>query len=429
MDLLARFLWLAVRMIQGPARWFSRRFTTAGAMLCAGLMVSLGTANPAQTLGLSAFLVLLVMLGMAMLWAPFFRPRLTLRRHAPRLAACGEPVSVTITLRNHTPRWQRGMLYGENLRAVPLVIGAVRDWLRQGRHVRTTSRPVPVPPLPPWSTASFPVMVTARRRGPLAIPGGLISRSDPLGLFRGFCVLSAPSMVLVLPARHRLPPLDLPGFRRPQPGGQALASRVGAAEDFAALRDYRRGDPRKHIHWRSTARTGDLVVKEFHDEELVRYALVLDPGDPGEVQAFEDAVAVAASFTCTIPDQEVLLDLLFVGDQALRLSSGRGLGPASPMLEALATITPKPAAFAALESLVLTHVQTLSALVLVVTAWDGPRRGLVRILRSKGVPVTVLLVSSGAVPSIEDPAERPDRLIQLIPGRLSEGLAELGRRP
>ena len=99
------------------------------------------------------------------------------------------------------------------------------------------------------------------------------------------------------------------------------------------------------------------------------------------------------------------------------------------MLEALATITPKPAAFAALESLVLTHVQTLSALVLVVTAWDGPRRGLVRILRSKGVPVTVLLVSSGAVPSIEDPAERPDRLIQLIPGRLSEGLAELGRRP
>ena len=120
----------------------------------------------------------------------------------------------------------------------------------------------------------------------------------------------------MLPKRYRLPRLALPGARRFQHGGVALATSVGDSEEFVALRDYRPGDPLQRVHWKSFARTGKPVVKEYQDEFFERHALVLDTGtDRGEDAAFEEAVALAASFVYTIDTHECLLDLLFVGGE------------------------------------------------------------------------------------------------------------------
>ena len=80
-----------------------------------------------------------------------------------------------------------------------------------------------------------------------------------------------------------------------------------------SLRDYRPGDPLRRVHWRSYAKTGEPVVKEFQDEYFTRHALILDTfAVPGGDEAFEEAVSVAASFACTLLTQESLLDLLFL---------------------------------------------------------------------------------------------------------------------
>jgi uncharacterized protein (DUF58 family) len=90
----------------------------------------------------------------------------------------------------------------------------------------------------------------------------------------------------------------------------SLAASVGDSEEFLALRDYRPGDPLQRVHWKSFARTGKPVVKDYQDEFFERHALVLDTGSlAGEDAAFEDAVALAASFVYTIDTQECLLDL------------------------------------------------------------------------------------------------------------------------
>ena len=61
-----------------------------------------------------------------------------------------------------------------------------------------------------------------------------------------------------------------------------MASSVGESEEFVSLRDYRRGDPMRHIHWKSWAKTGKPIVKEFQDEFFVRHALILDTFAGGE---------------------------------------------------------------------------------------------------------------------------------------------------
>jgi hypothetical protein len=84
--------------------------------------------------------------------------------------------------------------------------------------------------------------------------------------------------VIALPKRYRIPPLALPGARKFQQGGVSLSASIGDSEEFLSLRDYRPGDPLQRLHWKSFARTGKPIVKEYQDEFFERHALVLDTG-------------------------------------------------------------------------------------------------------------------------------------------------------
>ena len=197
-------------------------------------------------------------------------------------------------------------------------------------------------------------------------------------MFRALTTVPLPQTVLILPKRYLLPAVGLPGTAKYQEGGVALAAHVGQSEEYVALRDYRHGDPMRHIHWRSWARVGRPVVKEFEDEFFVRHALVLDTfTDDAHSEVFEEAVSVAASFACTLPTQESLLDLLFVGPQSYCFTAGRGVAHVEQMLEILASVracSDQP--FRALEHLVLGHVEAVSGCVCVLVAWDEERREL-----------------------------------------------------
>jgi hypothetical protein len=197
-----------------------------------------------------------------------------------------------------------------------------------------------------------------------------------------------------------------------------------------ALREYRRGDPLRHIHWRSWAKAGKPIVKEYEDEFFVRHALVLDTfSEEPDSEVLEEAVSVAASFACTFLTQESLLDLLFVGNQSYCFTAGRGLAHADQMLEILASV--KHCAdkkFEALEHLVLNHVASLSGCICVLQHWDDARRRLVDKLKALGVPLLVLVIVppggniSDAGGSLRD---APGTLHVLEVGKIEEGLRQL----
>jgi uncharacterized protein (DUF58 family) len=425
------------------SRWLRRRFTTVGFCLLTGLAITLGTANPEQTMGMGTFLLLATALAAALAVAPFFRVRLAIARQAPRLATAGEPFTMRVRVSNLGRVGARGLEYAEDLRESGPSARAVGELLLRvlgrSKGARLDLRaarcpPVVVPEIPPQGEAEVLVTITAWRRGALDIRGALFMRSDALGIFRAFARYKASCTVLVLPRRFPLPALTLAGRSREQRAGTALATGIGESEEFVALRDYRRGDPLKHVHWRSVARSGRLVVKEYQDEHLMRHGLVLDSCcASGDDARFEEAVAVAASFACTVPDQEALLDLLLIGRTAIHLTAGRGMGQVQPMLEALALVRPvREPRLAELEALIAQHRGALSSCMLVLLDWDGPRRALVRRLKALRLPLTVLLLLPAGQ---QAPAERgsadeqPERMILLESGRVAEGLRALGGRP
>ncbi|GAA0803532.1 DUF58 domain-containing protein [Spirilliplanes yamanashiensis] len=147
------------------------------------------------------------------------------------------------------------------------------------------------------SSVAYTVRADVRGRydvGPL-----VVRLTDPFGL----CELtrSFPSVdkLTVIPAVVPLPNLRVAGEYAGS--GESRARSVAVhGEDDAATREYRRGDDLRRVHWRSTARTGELMVRREEQPWESRATVVLDTrgyahrGD-GPTASFEWAVSAAAS--------------------------------------------------------------------------------------------------------------------------------------
>jgi uncharacterized protein (DUF58 family) len=438
---MKRLVFAALRAVGALDHWLRERLTLAGWLV-------LGTGAGAAAAGLDTnltvtyraftFLAALIVLS----WAAslVFRARVEARRETPRYATAGEPFRYRVILSNlgsrplsgalvserfSDPRpsydeWRRAVEPGEERRNwFDRKVGYFRwRWLIE-RRVPRDAEPAPIPALAPGERQTLRLGFTPRRRGRIEFSGLTLGRADPLGLVKGLARVSLAGRVIALPKRYRLPEIALPGRRKFQPGGVSLAASVGDSEEFLALRDYRPGDPLQRVHWKSYARTGKPVVKEYQDEFFERHALVLDTGSSrGEDAAFEDAVALAASFVYTIDTQDCLLDLLFVGGEVRAYTAGRGQLRAEHMLEALAGVGPSaPGDFGGLARAVLARRATLSSVIAIFVAWDEERAKFVATLRAEGFDVRALLVAeeSAPVPGV----------LRLTPGKIEQGLASL----
>jgi len=208
---------------------------------------------------------------------------------------------------------------------------------------------------------------------------------------------------------------------------------VGDSEEFAALRDYRPGDPLRRIHWKSWAKTGKPVVREFQEEFFVRHALVLDTfQEKTYSHAFEEAVSVAASFAYTVKTQDSLLDLIFVGARAYCFTSGRGISHVEKTMEILSSVAPctdKP--FGVLAGEVLSRVSLFSGCICVLLDWDQQRQDFIQSLKALHVPLLVIVIQDSdekqGVPRDLGPMKSdPDHFIVLDAGNVEEQLARWG---
>ncbi|HTO11057.1 MAG TPA: DUF58 domain-containing protein [Candidatus Binatia bacterium] len=442
---MRRFWYRNFRSVSGLQHRLGRRLTPAGQLVAAGLAAAaIVGPNTRITVSYQAFTFLAALLLVAAVLSLRPPARLDVRRRLPRFATAGEPLTYPVLVRNPGPAAVRELALLEELgdprpsfeefRDTPEPDEARRNvfdrnvgyprwaWLlSQNRRATVAERALP--PLPPGGEATVRLELTPLRRGRVTFTHTTVARRDPLGLVRALRRAPAPDTLLVLPRRYPLPAVALPGTRRYQPGGIALATSVGDSQEFVALRDYRPGDPLNRIHWRSWARTGKPVVREYQDEFFVRHGLVLDTFVPAATPAFEEAVSVASSFACTIGTQESLLDLLFVGPEAYCVTAGRGVGHVDRMLEILASVRPcRGHDVETLTRLVLQREGGLSGAIFVLLAWDDARRRLVARVRSLGVPTLVLVVTeAGVTLAGADVAG----VHHLRVGAIAEGLAEL----
>jgi len=434
-------MYLALRAFSVLQHFLYERLTPAGWLaLAAGLAAAAVGIDTTRSMSYQLAALVGALFALAALAAPLWRVRFSARRQLPRYATAGEAFEYRVVIENRGKRPVRGAALVEWLRDPRPGFEEWRNarepgeerrnWFdRTGGYFRwrwlidrrTPERPREhaLPDIAPAASETVTLSLKPRRRGRIELAGLALARADALGLVRSLNRVALEGRVIALPRRYRLPALALPGRRRFQQGGVTLAVSVGDSAEFVGLREYRPGDPLHKVDWKSTARSGAPIVREYQDEFFERHALILDTSaGRGEDACFEEAIAVAASFVYAIDTRECLLDLLFVGGELRTYTAGRGQMQLEHMLEVLAGVTPsRPEEFGALARAVLGQRRALSSCIVVLLAWDRERRAFVEALARSGLEVRALLVS-------EEQVSAP-HLSVLRPGEIESGLSRL----
>ena len=133
--------------------------------------------------------------------------------------------------------------------------------------------------IPPGKTQRTSYRHTFARRGLYRFDGFRIATRFPFTLFRKSRDADHASEVLVFPrvtGVSRPPP-------RPRARGLGTSQRLGRRGEFHGLREWKEGDDRRGIHWRSSARTGRLMVREHEDELERQVTIAVDNALPARV--------------------------------------------------------------------------------------------------------------------------------------------------
>ena len=228
------------------------------------------------------------------------RPTLGVNRtFTPHLFEAGRSANVSLRLSNLRTRSTRRAQWWDS---VPWGTG------------RTT--PAPLPALRPRGTrfASRGNGVTVEyelrppRRGIFPIGPLGVDLADPFGMARTWQLLGEPQQVIVTP---EVVPLADTGLAASIGDGEArLVQRKGGGdEDDTMTREYRPGDAMRRVHWRASARYGDLMVRQEEHRSLPEARVIIDTrrdsyadawgqqDDTAESPAFEWAIRMLASVT------------------------------------------------------------------------------------------------------------------------------------
>ncbi len=262
--------------------------------------------------------------------------------------------------------------------------------------------------IPGRGLRSWVVQTTLRRRGlydwgPLLVRGG-----DPFGVFSTERRYGARQQILVYPRvadlpRFQTPPASLPGE------GRFRRRTHYITPNASGVRDYAPGDPLSRIHWRSTAHTGELMVKTFELDPTSDIWVIADlegsiQAGEGDESTEEYTITVAASVAQRYIAANRSVGLIAFGEEYTVVEAERGQQQLSRMLESLAVA--KAAGEAPLGNLLIEEQRRFgrhTTLVLVTASTESSWLPPVQSLVQRGVRVAVVLVDAGTFGGEDSP--------------------------
>ncbi|WP_298229742.1 DUF58 domain-containing protein [Gryllotalpicola sp.] len=368
--------------------------------LTAGLRAAAHAVTPIGWFAVGAAVVLLP-LGLALGWAEFagagFLALALLALTAPFLlgggayrievelpadrVVAGTQVDAVLRVANASRRLE---LPGRI--ELPLGAGLVELWVPLLRPHRSHAVSVPVPAL---------------RRGVVDVGPVRAVRGDPLGLLRRELAWAGVQRLFVHPVTAVVPSTTT-GFVHDLEGA---ATREVVVDDLAfhSVRPYAAGDTLRSIHWKSTAKTGSLMVRQFEESRRSRLGVVLALREDefGDGDGFETAVSAAGSLGLRAirdgRDLAVIAPGARRGIRELSVVSGRALLDELSLVERGADAVAVESACA----LAGRAVPDLSIAFAVVGSGVGVRRLRALQLRfPRGVQLVVVVCDPDAAPGL-----------------------------
>ena len=339
---LRRLFHRRFRSVVGAPRTYRLRATRAG-VVAAGiaLVLLLGAFLGPSNMLLLVFSLVVGPIVVGGWFAAATVTRVRVSRELPEVAVAGEAVPIALRVENRSrliAAWGLDVTDAVANRRESL---AVRVW---------------VPRVPRRSTHRAVYRFRPHTRGPHLFGPVTVSVRFPLGLIERRVTIDEPGEMLVLPAVGRL----TAAWRRRAPATELVRRQTpsrGIFEDeFYQLREYRPGDNPRSIHWRSSARRSELMVREHHESRDRDLCLLVDlwrsesakpgadarRGADGQASGNAADVERAVSFAATVcvdhlrRNRSGRIALAVAGAETAVLEGRNRSGDAEPLLRLLA---------------------------------------------------------------------------------------------
>jgi uncharacterized protein (DUF58 family) len=425
----------AFQWISRWSRWSDERLTRLGRLSVVLLIgATIFATDPSRT-SANVLVAILVAVFVAALFGTFrWRPRLRVHRELPPQATVGIPLAYKLRLANDglaaeanleiRDRLARRFPTREEFEALRPLVGRRENWFdrRVGflSWVRTVRLlrggeidPTDAVTLPPRSETIIELSFTPLRRGRLEFSSVEFARPDPCGLMYARHERLAAQRLTVIPRIHPMPAFEIPAASGAAP---SLRTAAGSASEFHALREFRVGDPRRHIHWRASAKRGVPVVKQFVDGRREALHLMLDAY--ALPVAFEQLLEVAASVLSAAARYPE--DLAFsVVDPAFDPHTNPVQGPMRQYLHQLAHLAPATEdVFAAASGKII--LNRGAALIFLTSHWDRARQHYATELSARAGAALTLVIAPPTTDQIQHPG-----IYYLNPADLAVTLAQV----
>lgn len=309
---------------------YSLRMRSSGVLFCLGtLLVGLGAIDSDNNILLITFGLCLgaILTSLCSGWRTL--RGLSVTRLAPEIAVAGQPMELRYAVTNHRGWWAaRGILVSE----APLT------------GMLAAAPEAYVPYLSGGEAVTLTVSTMSMRRGRIGLSAVRLSTGFPFGIFIKTISHRMADEVIVFPmlGRLRSNPMERGKLADASEGG-AILLRGRGEDEFYGLREYRQGDNPRRIHWRRSAHTGQLMIREMARTSNPQFWCVLDTridrDDAKQREAVEACICAVATVICDVLEQGTRVGLICGGEPLVVLPPGTGRHRRKRLLRELAVRT------------------------------------------------------------------------------------------
>ena len=261
-------------------------------------------------------------------------------------------------------------------------------------------------------------VVRFTRRGVFQVGSFDVAALDPLGVFTFSRTISSTDEAVVYPMPRQMMAVDLLGSERLGWNDTPVYARHGDGVDSSGVRGYIPGDPLRRIHWRQTARTGQLTVIEFEETQSIDLKIVLDSAAAGVAgdepdTSLEYAVRAAATIARDAIQNSATVELIVANrnsSDVARAWNGllgeRGDSRLYTLMDTLARVEAQ--SLATISDLVAKALVSVSRGTTLAVICIHPDKDLAMMLAkciASGIGVTVVYIDTGSFDGTSVPAQ------------------------
>jgi len=405
-----RFLHLNYRRFFKTKKWRQEHITRNGYTLIIFLFISvLLGLDVTKNSSYHIFSILFSILIISIIHSKIFNSKFNIIRSLPKYGTVNQELVYNLKIQNLKNREEISIFYKDKVYgAIPTVEEFITIpepneekrniwdrkllyyrwlWLLKKKELISNTQ-IELPDFLANETKMIKVSIIPLKRGEIKFNSAIFGRSDIFNMFNAIKYIYSEDTVLVLPKRYTVKTPNLDSDKLNSSEDNDVLSITGQGNEFFALRDYRNGDNIRNIHWKSWAKRGKPVIKEYQKRSFPQKALILDIFAKNiDEDIFETSISIASSFISPLNNTPSSIDEVIIDEYKEEIINNE-----DNILIYLSKLKLKNSSFKFYN--VEEKLKSITGLILIFNKLDKTRIEFIKTIRNLNIETYIILVTN-----------------------------------